>query len=86
MHVDLFGHLRWHKLLDAYVDGELAGARREAVALHLGRCRWCSHQAELLLAVKESLTRRQVRLPSLVAARLRRWAAGLSDQPLGTSR
>ncbi len=84
--MDLFGHLRWHKALDAYIDGELAGARREAVAHHLTRCRWCSDQAELLLGVKESLARRQVRLPSLVAARLRRWVARLSDQPLGTSR
>jgi anti-sigma factor RsiW len=50
-------HLRLRSQVDAYVDGELSGARRTRVAAHLAVCWVCSGYAETLRMIKQSLRR-----------------------------
>jgi anti-sigma factor RsiW len=71
------GHHRWHRAVEAYVDGELPSPRREAVLAHLARCVDCDEDADLLRLVKRSLRSRRTRITPLAAARIRRLAAGV---------
>lgn len=57
------GHLRVHGLIDSYVDGELTGPGRLAVAAHLAACWACSGYAETLRLVKHSLRASPRRTP-----------------------
>lgn len=71
-------HRRWCRVIDAYLDGELAPARMAAVEAHLDDCWDCTGYADTVRLMKQSLRRLASRRPSnLMAARLRRWASGL---------
>ena len=62
-------HLRLRGLVGPYVDGELTGSARLAVAAHLAVCWACSGYAETLRLVKHSLSRGPGRAPAELAER-----------------
>lgn len=70
-------HLR--RAVSAYADGELDDRAAQMVATHLLECDGCSHNLEMVLAIKDSLRRRaNAEPPTLAGTRLRRWAATLA--------
>lgn len=73
-------HRRMQRAVTAFVDGELDAATRAAVEAHLRGCFDCSGDAELARMVKASLHNLAGRQRDvLTAARLRRFATGLSS-------
>jgi anti-sigma factor RsiW len=50
-------HLRYQRYVDAFVDGELDGRRRDKVAAHIAACPQCSRDAGLTVNMKYSLAR-----------------------------
>ena len=70
------------RLLDAYVDGELAEPEARAVAAHLAACRDCTRRHDELTALRAALTaqapyhRADAALRSRVNAALREAAGG----------
>jgi anti-sigma factor RsiW len=92
----LLWHLRLRSCVEAYVDGELTGWHRLAVARHVSACWVCGARAETLRLVKHSLRRRgrsrrapapaapPAALPArheLAVRRLRRYARRLAAHP-----
>lgn len=80
-----FAHRRMHRLLAAYLDGELHGAPAGAVREHVRGCWWCSGEAETHRLVRVALRASRERTTSLPVLRLRRFLSGV-DQPLPGSR
>ena len=74
-----FGHRRYRRRLDAYVDGELDGRRARSMAAHVADCWGCSGELHWRRLIKES-TRGigDHGARDLASARLQRWAQGLS--------
>jgi anti-sigma factor RsiW len=68
------GHRALQRVVEAYVDGQLAAGSEARVAVHLRECWDCGEHAEVLRTVKASLRRRDRRVVSLEVARLRRAA------------
>ncbi len=62
-------HLRYHRYVDAFVDGELAGRRRARVAAHVAACPECSQAAGTTVHMKYSLAR-TAGIPRRATARL----------------
>jgi anti-sigma factor RsiW len=62
------------RLLQRYLDGELAEWRGRQVRSHLRACRRCGLQAKLYRDVKASLRRRREPLPADSIERLRAFA------------
>lgn len=65
------------RLLQRYLDEELAPARAAQVRAHLRDCRRCGLEAELYAQVKSAVGRRGVPLPDGSVERLRRFADAL---------
>lgn len=76
--MDLVGHLRWRKAIDAYADGELNPQLLAGMAAHVRRCWRCSRDVELTGMIKASLRQRRRAVP-LPVARLRRFATQLIE-------
>jgi hypothetical protein len=75
-------HLRLHGSVEAFVDGQLTGARRARMAAHLACCWACSGYAQTLRLIKASLRRGPNRAPvSLPAIRVHRFADRLLSSP-----
>lgn len=56
----LFEHMRYRRLLDAHVDGELGGPLAAKVASHVMRCEMCLRAAFVTMVVKERLALRRL--------------------------
>ena len=55
----LIEHMRYRRLLDAHVDGELTDPTLDhRVEQHIARCPMCRHAARVNVVVKQRLTRR----------------------------
>lgn len=76
--------MRLRALVEAYVDGELTGPQRRAVATHLTECWNCSADADTLKLIKHSLRTGPLRAPDFLARhRLRRFALRLGGDGAG---
>jgi hypothetical protein len=72
-------HRRMRRAVGAYLDGEPPPPEAAAVAALLDECWSCSGDAEMRRLIKRSLHRIAAgRARDLAAARLRRWAEGLT--------
>lgn len=56
----LLEHMRYRKLLDAHVDGELTGPRAAKVANHVSHCEMCRGAALITMVVKRRLALRRL--------------------------
>lgn len=65
------------RLLQAYIDGELADTQVQTVADHLARCADCALDARLVVAVKQALAELAVPIDRAVIARLETYASTL---------
>ncbi len=73
-------HRRLRQQIDAYLDGELDGARARTIAAHLQDCWDCNDAAHDLRLIRASLARLRRDGPaSLTLARLKRWAGGIGQ-------
>ena len=73
-------HRRLQRAVSAFVDGELGAAMAATVEAHLRDCFDCSGDVELARMVKASLHHlADCQRDVLTAARLRRFATGLSN-------
>jgi anti-sigma factor RsiW len=52
--------MRYGKLLDAHVDGELTGPRAAKVANHVSHCEMCRGAALITMVVKRRLALRRL--------------------------
>lgn len=52
--------MRYRRLLDAHVDGELGGPLAAKVASHVMRCEMCLRAAFVTMVVKERLALRRL--------------------------
>ncbi len=68
-------HLRYRRLVDAYVDGELDGELRLRVDDHVSVCPMCGREARMTVHVKHSLACRHG-IPERAVDRMRRWVSG----------
>jgi anti-sigma factor RsiW len=77
--MDILGHRRHRRRLDAYVDGELDGHRTRSVAAHVADCWGCSDELHWRRLIKASTAAIGDRgAADLTLARLQRWGRGLT--------
>lgn len=71
----MIAHIRYRRMLDAFVDGELNDARAARVERHIRSCPMCGPDADITVRVKAALALHSA-FDTRAAQRLRTWARG----------